>query len=50
MAYGGFQAKGQIGAVAAGIHHSNAWIQAESATYSRAHGNAGSLTLSKARD
>ena len=52
MAHGGSQARGPIGAVAVGLHqsHSNR-IQASSATYTTAHGNAGSLTqLSEARD
>ena len=48
MAYGGFQARDQIGAVAAGLHHSHSnagsRIWAASATYTKAHGNAGSLT------
>ena len=46
VAYGGFQARGLIGAMAAGLHqsHSNARSKL-SATYTTAHGNAGSLTL-----
>ena len=45
-AYGGSQARGPIGAVATGLRqsHSNGGIRAESATYTTAHGNAGSLT------
>ena len=39
-AYGGSQFRGRIGAVAAGLHH----IRAASAIYTRAHGNARSLT------
>ena len=38
MAYGGLQARGRIGAVAAGLHHSS-WqlgIQAASVTYTTA--------------
>ena len=44
-AYGGSQARGRIGAVAAGLHqsHSNAG-SAVSATYTTAHSNAGPLT------
>ena len=40
-AYGGSQARGRIGAVAAGLcqSHSNVFV-----TYTTAHGNAGSLT------
>ena len=50
VAYGGSQARGRIGAVAAGLRHSHCntamqdRIGAESATYTTAHGNAGSLT------
>ena len=47
MAYGGSQARGLIGAVAAGPRqtHNNAGSEpAASATYTAAHGNAGSLT------
>ena len=44
MAYGGSQAKGQIGTAAAGLCHRNEGIQAMSVTYTTAHGNAGSLT------
>ena len=45
-AYGGSQAWGLIGAIAAGLHqgHSNARSEAASVTYTTAHGNAGSLT------
>ena len=39
-AYGGSQARIQIGAVAAGLQH----IRAMFATHTTAHGNAGSLT------
>ena len=53
-AYGGSQARGLIGAVAAGLRqsHSNGQIQATSAIYTTAHSNAGSLLnpLNKARD
>ena len=41
MAYGGPQARGTIGAVAASLHHSHSW--ATSSTYTTAHGNARSL-------
>ena len=46
-AYGGSQARGLIGAVAAGLHHSykQCQSQATSAAYITAHGNTGSLTL-----
>ena len=56
MAYGGSQAGGRIGAVAAGLHHSHSNTVSEpyttvsepytivSVTYTTAHGNAGSLT------
>ena len=46
MAYRGFQARGLIGAVAAGLRqiHSNTGPKAASATYATAHGNTGSLT------
>ena len=47
MACGGSQARGLIEATAAGLCHSNARSAAyttESATYTTAHGNAGSLT------
>ena len=52
VAYGGFQGRGQIGAVADGLHHSHSQlrIRATSVTYTTDHGNAGSLPLSKARD
>ena len=51
-AYGGSQARGLIGPTAAGLHYScqltpqaqQCQIQAVSATYTTAHGNAGSLT------
>ena len=45
-AYGGSQARGQIGVIAAGLHHShsNARIQATSATYTTDNGNTRSLT------
>ena len=53
-AYGGSQARGLIGAVATGLHTPEPQqrrIQAESATYTTAHGNARSLTLGfEARD
>ena len=42
VAYGGSQARGPIGVVAAGLHHSG--IQATSVTYTIACGNARSLT------
>ena len=53
VAYGGFQARGRIGTVAAGLHHSHS--SAGSKPHLRptptAHGHAGSFTpLSKARD
>ena len=46
VAYGGSQARGLIGAVAASQHHShsNTGIRAMSVTYTTAHGNARSLT------
>ena len=46
VAYGGSQARDQIGGTAAGLRHShnNARFWATSATYSTAHGNTGSLT------
>ena len=45
-AYVGSQARGLIGATAAGLHrsHSNAQFRAVSVAYITAHGNAGSLT------
>ena len=45
-AYGGSQARGWIGAVAAGLRqsHSNSGSKPASATHTTAHGNAGSLT------
>uniref|UniRef100_A0A8W4FL86 Uncharacterized protein n=1 Tax=Sus scrofa TaxID=9823 RepID=A0A8W4FL86_PIG len=42
--YGGSQARGRIGVVAAGLHHSHSRLRAASATYTTAYGNAGSLT------
>ena len=49
MACGSSQAKDQIGATPAGLHHSHS--NAGSATYTAAHGNAGILNpLSEARD
>ena len=45
MAYGGSQARGLIGAVAANLCQSHSSEGSESsATYTTAHGNAGSLT------
>ena len=46
MAYGGSQAMGPVGAVAAGLHQSHSNIRSEPhlQTYTTAHGNAGSLT------
>ena len=41
-ACGGSQARGLIGGIAAGLHHSHS--NTRSATYTTAHGNAGSLT------
>ena len=45
-AYGGSQAKGLIGAAAAGLRHchSNAGSEPATVTYTAAHGNAGSST------
>ena len=46
-AYGGFQARGRTGAAlltTATATATAAWIRAESATFTTAHGNAGSLT------
>ena len=43
-AYGGSQARGPIRAVAAGLYHSHSNVGSESATYTTAQGNAGSLT------
>ena len=52
-AYGSLQARGQIRAAATGLHRCSCWptpqpqqhqTQATSATYTTAHGNAGSLT------
>ena len=44
MAYGGSQAGSPVGAVAAGLRHSNVRIQAVSVTHTTAHGNTRSLT------
>ena len=44
VAYGGSQARGRIGATAAGLGHSHSRIQAVSATYTTAHCNSRSLT------
>ena len=41
-AYGSSQARGQIGALVAGLRHSHS--NTRSATYTTAHGHAGSLT------
>ena len=45
-AYGSSQARGQIGAVAASLHHRSkqCLIRAAPATYTTAHGNTGCLT------
>ena len=43
-AYGGSQARGLIGVLAAGLHHSYSNATSASATYSTAPGNAGFLT------
>ena len=45
-AHGGSQARGRIGAVAAGIYHSHSKVgfPAVSVTYNTAHSNAGSLS------
>ena len=44
-AYGSSNAKGPIGAVATGLAQPQQWgVQAMSASYTTAHGNAGSLT------
>ena len=43
-AYGGFQSRCQIGAVATGLRHSHSNADPASATYTTAHGNARSLT------
>ena len=45
-AFGGSQARGLIGAVAASLYHSHSNMGREppSVTYTTAHGNAGSLT------
>ena len=52
MAYGSSWARGQIGAAAAGLHHSYSNARfASSATYTTAHGNAGSFNaMSRVRD
>ena len=53
VAYGGSQARGRIGATAAGLHHSHSYSQiwATSVTYITAQGNARILNpLSEARD
>ena len=53
MAYGGSQARGPIGAVAAGLRQSQqCGIRASSATYTTAHANAGRILnpLSEDRD
>ena len=46
MAYGGSQARGLIGAAAAGLHHSHSNARSEPCleTYTTAHGSAGSPT------
>ena len=44
MTYGGSQARGRIGAAAAGQPQPQHQIQAPSATYTTAHGNTRSLT------
>ena len=44
MACGSSQARGQIGAAAAGLHHSRRNARAVSVIHTTAHGNAGSLT------
>ena len=44
MAYGSSQARDQIRAVAASLHHSKHGIQAMTTTYTTTHGNARSLT------
>ena len=43
-AYGASQARGQIGATAAGLHHSHTGSQPTSVSNTIAHGNAGSPT------
>ena len=49
--HGGSQARGQIRASAAGLHHSHSNARSElSVTYTTAHGNAGSLTHSGAKN
>ena len=44
VAYGISQTRGQIGAVAAGLHHSHMGSEPLSVTYTTAHSNLGSLT------
>ena len=45
VAYGGSQARGQMGAVAASLYHSQSNLGSKpSLTYTTAHGNARSLT------
>ena len=44
MAHGGSQARGPIGAIAVDLHQSHSNLRSESATYTTAHSNAGSLT------
>ena len=44
VAYGGSQARGRIGAIAAGLQPQKHGIWAMSAAYTTAHGNTGSLT------
>ena len=46
MAYGGSQARGWIGAVAAGLHHGNAGSELHLQLVYTAHSNPGSLTHS----
>ena len=44
MAYGSSQARGLIGAIAAGLYHSHSNARSKSSlTYTTAHGNDGSL-------
>ena len=45
MAHGSFQARGRIGAAAAGLGHTQHQTQATSVTYVTARSNTGSLTL-----
>ena len=50
-AYGGSQARGRIGAVAAGLYHSHIRFKPRLPSTPAAHGNAGSLTQrAEARD